>query len=406
MTLGTRGDVQPYLALAKELISLGNKAVICTSESFKNLIENEGVEFCKATLDLMAIASTDDGKAVLENPIKNMKLAIKMSKEIISPRYRQTFDDFYSAATDCDVIVYHPKAFVAVDIAIKLSIPCISMPPVPITYPITEFPCIAISPAKNFGAFFNRLTYSFNSKAESGYINQINDFRTNTLKLTSRKAGQYTYFANDKEIPIIYPISKYLFNDVKSWNNHVTLTGFFFLDTNENLDNDLEIFLSKGKKPISISFSSMPVKNPDDFTKKLHKALKETSNRAVLLVGNSGIDIKNDETIFVVKQAPHTKLFPRSKAVIHHGGAGTTATALLLVPFATDQLFWAQRVYKKGVSLEPFKEADLTWQKLSKAFLSFEDKDIIEKANEMSVKVKKENGLQNAAEFIMSVKCI
>lgn len=148
MTLGTRGDVQPYLALAKKLVSLGNEAVVCTGESFKDLVEAEGVEFRKATLDLMKIAMTDDGKAVLENPVKNIKLAMKMSKEIIKPGYRQTFDDFYLAAKDCDIIVYHPKAFVAVDIAIKLGIPCISMPPIPITYPITEFACIAISPKK------------------------------------------------------------------------------------------------------------------------------------------------------------------------------------------------------------------------------------------------------------------
>lgn len=243
-------------------------------------------------------------------------------------------------------------------------------------------------------------------------MNEINDFRANTLSLPQRKTGQYTYFVNGKEIPIIYPVSKYLFNDVKSWDNHVTLTGFFFLDTKMELDHDLEIFLTKGTKPIVVSFSSMPIKNSYDFIVNLQKALKQTANRAVLLIGNSGIDLKSDDSIFVAKQAPHTKLFPRSIAVIHHGGAGTTAAALLsgipqlIVPFATDQPFWAHRVYKNGVSFNPLKASELTYENLSKAFSRFEDNDILKKATEISLKINEENGLQNAVELIKSIKHI
>lgn len=227
-----------------------------------------------------------------------------------------------------------------------------------------------------------------------------------------RKVGQYTYFINEKEIPIIYPISKHLFKEVKSWDNHVILTGFFFLESNEELDNDLEDFLSKDTKPIVVTFSSMPMNKPHDFIENLYTALKQTSNRAVLLVGNSGIDFKSDDIIFVVKQAPHIKLFPRSKAVVHHGGAGTTATALvsgipqLIVPFATDQPFWAQRVYKSGVSCTPLNVSDLTSENLSKAFIEFDDHKILQKASEICLKIKEENGLQNAAEFIMNMEHI
>lgn len=410
LTLGTRGDVQPYLALAKKFISLGHEAIICTSDSFRNLIEREGVEFKKASLDLMALTETEEGKAVLEQPIKNIKLALKMSKEIINPGYRRTFDDFFESAQGCDVIIYHPKAFVAVDIALKLDIPCVSMPPIPITYPIIEFPCIAISAKKNFGSFINKLTYSFNSKAESGYIKEINDFRMKTLCEKKRKAGQYTYFAEGKEIPIVYPISKHLFNDVTSWNNHVELTGFFFINTDEKLSDSLETFLKKGEKPIVISFSSMPLNNPKEFINKLESALKATNNRAILLVGNSGIVIHGSDNILVEKQAPHTLLFRRSKAVIHHGGAGTTAAALvsgipqLIMPFAVDQPFWAERMYKNGVSLKSIKEVDLTSENLINMFLKFDEKSICEKAKQLGKTIENENGLQNAADLILNLK--
>ncbi|BAK97544.1 glycosyltransferase [Oscillibacter valericigenes Sjm18-20] len=409
MTLGTRGDVQPCLALAKKMTLLGNEAVICTSESFRDFIQGEGILFAKANLDLMAVAATSEGKAVLEAPIKNMALALKISKEVITPGYRATFDDFYEAAKGCDVIVYHPKAFVAADIALKLDIPCVSMPPIPITYPIAEFPCVAVSPKNNYGKFMNKLTYRFNEKAEAGYIKAINDFRAHALGFPKRKVGQFTYAIDGREIPILYPVSKYLFDDVSSWNGHVYLSGFFYLDSKEKLSNRLDSFLGEGEKPIAISFSSMPLKKPQEFIRKLDTALEVTGNRAVLLTGNSGIDFAGNERIFIERQAPHTLLFARSSAVIHHGGAGTTAAALaagipqLLMPFSVDQPFWAQRIYKSGVSPAPIRESSLTGESLAKMFLQFEEQNLREKAMVLGELIRNENGLQNAAEMIQRI---
>ena len=183
LTLGTRGDVQPYLALAKELVRQGHSAVVCTSESFRDLIEAASVEYRRAALDLMHLSSTEEGRRVLESPWKNLRLAWKMTHEIIRPGYRKTFDDFYEAACGCDMIVYHPKAFAVPDIAMHLNIPCISMPPIPTTYPITEFSCLAVFGGRNFGARINRLSYALNAKAEHTYIKEINDFRVRTLGL-------------------------------------------------------------------------------------------------------------------------------------------------------------------------------------------------------------------------------
>ena len=81
LTLGTRGDVQPYLALAKELVRQGHSAVVCTSESFRDLIEAASVEYRRAALDLMHLSSTEEGRRVLESPWKDLRLAWKMTHE-------------------------------------------------------------------------------------------------------------------------------------------------------------------------------------------------------------------------------------------------------------------------------------------------------------------------------------
>lgn len=406
LTLGSRGDVQPYVALAKCLIKHGHQATICTGESFEEFIEINGIHFKRAALDLMSLANTADGKAVLESPLKHPELAMRLFREVVRPAYRKTMDDFYDAAKGSDILVYHPKAFGAVDIAVSLEIPCVSMPPIPITYPITEFPNIAVSFAANFGKAINRMTYMINQKAESSQIKEINDFRKKTLNLPKRKAGSYNLNRSGEEIPTVYPVSPLLFPEVESWNGHVVLPGFFFLHSESSLDSELEAFLCVGKKPIAVTFSSMPLENPDIFIRKLEAALVATNNRAVVLSGNSGIVQPNNERIYITKQAPHDLLFAASKGAIHHGGVGTMAAALcagipqLIIPFSVDQPFWANRLYKLGYAIKPLREKTLTVDDLSSALIEMDNSRIQYMAKKIGEKISLENGVENAVVYL------
>lgn len=405
-TLGSRGDVQPYAALAKCLIKHGHQATICTGESFREFIESNGIRYKKTALDLMALMNTAEGKAVLESPFKQARLAMRLSRDVIRPAYRKTMDDFYDGAKDADILVYHPKAFGAVDIAVSLKIPCVSMPLTPVTYPITEFPNLAVSSTANFGKAINRMTYMVNRKAESMQMKEINDFREKTLGLPKRKAGIYAFDRNGEQLPTVYPLSPLLFPEVKSWNGHVFLPGFFFLHSKIGLDPDLEAFLGNGKKPITVSFSSMPLKDPYGFMEKLDAALTATDNRAVVLSGNSGILNSGKERICAVKQAPHDLLFAKSKGVIHHGGVGTMAAALcagvpqLIIPFAVDQPFWANRMYRLGCSMKPLREKTLTADDLSNALIGMDRSDIRHTAKEMAVKINSEHGVENTESYL------
>lgn len=404
-TLGTRGDVQPYVALAKAAVQQGHRAVICTGESFCDLIQKNGVEFCRTESDLMAFAQTEMGKAILQEPLKNMKLAMRASKEILNPAYRKTLDNFFVGAKDADVILYHPKALGAVDIALHYGIPCVSMPPVPVTYPIEEFPNLALT-KKNLGKQLNRLTYLVNSKAESGQISEINNFREKTLGLPPRRAGVYTYQDGTKEIPTIYPISSTLFPNVKSWDGHVFLPGFFFLDSDEELPADIEAFLSSGKPPIVITFSSMPVKNQAEFIRNLETALHETNNRAILLTGSSGIRLSADSEILAVDAAPHDLLFPRAKGILHHGGVGTMASALrsgvpqAIMPLSADQPFWADHLYRLGYTQKPLSWKNVSVKDFTNLFAAFDETGNQENAIRVGKVIQSENGVMNALRYL------
>lgn len=405
LTLGTRGDVQPYLALAKELNRRGHQSLIATGRSFEHLIEAENVAFYPTELDFMALAQTPEGKAVLNAPLLHLQTAIKLSKEVLNPAYRKTMDDFYRAAQGAAMIIYHPKALGAVDIAVKLGIPAISMPSTPSTYPIADFPCLALTARYNLGAWLNRKSYVLNSKSEVAQIKQINAFRNETLHLPSRKAGAYTYFRGGEEIPIVYPISPTLFKEVKDWNGHVYLPGFFFLETNEVLSRDLVTFLEEGARPLTVTFSSMQLKKPEIFMRKLLSALQELNKRAVILLGNLQLDLPGNDRIFVTKQAPHALLFEKSYAVLHHGGVGTTAAALragipqLIMPCALDQPFWAKRMYQIGCGLEPLSER-ITKEDLISALKNIEEEKLVQQAQLIGQSIQSEKGIENAAEWL------
>ena len=405
MTLGSRGDVQPYVALGKELIKKGHSAIICTGGSFKQFVEENGVEFKETASDLMAIAATPEGKAILEHPLKNFRLALRYSKYVINPAYRKTLDDFYDAAKGADIIIYHPKALGAVDIAVDLGIACVSMPPVPITFPVGEFANLAVT-HKNLGPVLNKLTYKVNEKAESSQINEINDFREKTLGLRKRKAGIYSYTDGQNKIPVIYPISPRLFPDVTSWNRQVFLSGFLYLETNETLSDELKKFLEDGKKPIVVTFSSMPLSEPEKFMHKLVQALKAADERAVILTGNSGITGNSSKDCFFTESCLHLSLFQYATGVVHHGGAGTMAAALKsgipqqIIPFSVDQPFWADRLYKLGYGLKPLKEKNLSTDDLVNSFKMMDDFVIQTKAKEIGEKINVEKGNERIVEYL------
>lgn len=410
LTLGSRGDVQPYVALAKELIKNRHEALVCTGGSFKSFVEENGVTFCEASADLMALLESEEGKKIFNGGHYNVFRMLKYAKEVITPAYRKSMDDFLEASKGADIIVYHPKALGAVDIAEYLNIPCISMPPIPIVYPITEFPNLAISANKNFGPFLNKLSYKASSLGELSYMKHINDFRKKSLHLPKRKAGELAFKVNGKNIPIVYPISPFLFKEVDTWSESVFLSGFFFLDIVESeLDDEMEEFLKSGVRPIVVSFSSMPLKDPKIFKNKLIKALKETGNRAIVLTGTSGMTFENDDNIMAAKKASHRPLFRRAKCIIHHGGVGTMSEALLsgvpqlIMPFTVDQPFWASRLYLKGLTTHPLKEKNLEVYDLVKAFKEMENDKYIRNAEEIKNIIESEKGLENAVKYIERV---
>ncbi len=205
--------------------------------------------------------------------------------------------------------------------------------------------------------------------------------------------------------------SQYLFAQPRQWPSNIHTTGSWIVDTEPNFvpSTELNDFIANGEPPIYIGFGSM--KDTDGLSKTLTliiDALEVTKQRAVVGLGWTKNDYSKPlpANIFLIENVPHTWLFPKIKMVIHHGGAGTTATGLaagkptIIIPHNADQPAWGQRVFELGVGSKPIKKAGLTAEKLANAILFSQKPDIVANAERLGKQMRTEHGVQNAVKII------
>ncbi|KAK6373660.1 hypothetical protein LTS17_008153 [Exophiala oligosperma] len=192
------------------------------------------------------------------------------------------------------------------------------------------------------------------------------------------------------------------------WGEHISVAGYFLQDnenTSFNPPTSLCEFLAAGKPPIYIGFGSIVVDNPEILTELVLGAVKLTGVRALISKGWLGLGEGQSSTknVFYVGDVPHSWLFERVSAVVHHGGAGTTAASLragkpsVVVPFFGDQYFWGKVVYTAGCGPRPIPFLHLTAEKLASQIQEALEAVIIRKAAEIGATVQTENGCDNGA---------
>ena len=174
---------------------------------------------------------------------------------------------------------------------------------------------------------------------------------------------------------------------------------------------ELAAFLANGTPPVYVGFGSMSSRNPQRLTHIVIDAIKQTGIRAILATGWGGL-IASDlpDSIHIIKQVPHHWLFPKCSAVVHHGGAGTTAAGLragrptVICPFAFDQPYWGQRVFDLGVGSKPLRQSKLTATKLANAIVQVtQDASIRQNAQRLGERLQNEDGPGNAVTVIESI---
>jgi sterol 3beta-glucosyltransferase len=205
--------------------------------------------------------------------------------------------------------------------------------------------------------------------------------------------------------------SNLFFNQSKNWQSNIHTTGNWFVEKEPNFIPSIELtnFIDNGEQPIYIGFGS--IKELDTFKTTLSiikKALEITKQRAVVGLGWSKLTFNESipNNIFLIESIPHSWLFPKMKTVIHHGGAGTTATGLragkptIIIPHNADQPAWGQRIFELGVGSKPINKTNLTADNLASAIYFTQQQNIILNADKLGQELRKENGVTNAVKII------
>jgi UDP:flavonoid glycosyltransferase YjiC (YdhE family) len=214
--------------------------------------------------------------------------------------------------------------------------------------------------------------------------------------------------------PTLYGFSPSVISKPSDWQN-TYVTGYWFLDAAPDWTppSGLVDFLQAGPPPVYIGFGSMGNRNPEETADLVLQALAKTGQRAILLTGWSGMRKENlPDNAYLIDSVPHAWLFPRVAAVVHHGGAGTTAAGLragvptVIVPFFGDQGFWGQRVAALGVGTEPIPRKQLTAERLAQAIqTAVSDRAMRQRAAALGAKIRAEDGIASAVAVIQEIDC-
>lgn len=354
-TFGTRGDVDPYVALASRLQREGHAVTLSAPGVYREDLERRGIRF-----EPMGDAMHDEMRALMADsrgPVEAATLARRMSQAM-----RRSLSEQWTVAQKVDptVIVSHPKALAGVHIAERLGIPFVASLPLPFLTPTRDFAIPFV--ARRFPGPVNHLSYQFNRFTALAYGGMINRFRTQTLGMR-RTSRMSDYLHRDGErVPVLYPFSPHVVPPPADYPDSAHITGYWFPEN----DSDewtpppaLREFLEAGPA-IYIGFGSMGFGKPSaERSKTVLEAVRHAGVRAVVAKGWGGLDDISDPRIHVIDEAPHRWLFPRVAAVVHHGGAGTTAAGLragrpsLICPVLGDQPFWGSRVHALGAGPRP-----------------------------------------------------
>lgn len=408
LTLGSRGDVQPYIALGVEIKKLGQCVRIVTFENFSEFVTTHDLEFYPISGDVSKIASSEEVRGAMQadNPLKVL-LSFNTLKTLASELQK----DIYEACQGSDIIVYHPGPSIAYFIAQHLNVPSVLASPFPMT-PTREYPALIFYDKPSLGKNSNYLTHKIFEQimwtASKGPIKQFWKQKFGRVPENfSPPFGRQTTHSH----PTIVSCSNYVFPTATDFPAHVHHTGYWFLDEDHwTPPSDLLNFINKGAPPVYVGFGSLgDVKAAEQTTRTVIEALKLSGQRGVLATGWSGMYKVDDlpEDIFVLESAPHTWLFPRMVAVVHHGGAGTTAAGLragvpsVIVPFSNDQFAWGRRVHELGVGAKPIPRKKLTSEKLADAIRFALSDEIKNAAKELGRKIQSENGAESAARVVV-----
>jgi UDP:flavonoid glycosyltransferase YjiC (YdhE family) len=410
---GGNGDVLPMLALAKGLRAAGHDLTACMPGRYEAAAKERGLRFLPLgpdpdrmldAPDLQSALSSTSGIAALRSI---GRLSNIMAKEWIAGSL--------PATEKADLIMggLVPGFFIGPSLSEKSGAPFLLCSLLPLT-PTRFNPTFALFLVRDLGPFLNRLTHiSTIHLLWNVLLPAVNRARSELLRLppAPRRGWFLSHLAQSK--PVLYGFSRHVIPPPADWEPSSHVTGYWFLDPPSEYTPpaDLAAFLDAGPPPVVIGFGSMTGRRSEEWLRISLEALRLSTRRGIILAGTAPVEeIGRSNDVFITDFVPHTWLYGRVAAAVHHGGAGTTAASLragipaVVVPHNFDQPFWGDRVARLGAGPPPILRRNLTAENLASAVgRVLTDESIRRRAAALGELIRAEDGVAEAVKFIGSL---
>ncbi len=403
LTYGTRGDVQPFVALALGLQRAGHAVRLAAPQRFAALASMHHVPFAPLPGDPEELSRRI-------NDAREPFTAIRSVANYIFSIAGEVARAAFAACEDADLIV-HSYLFTTGghSLARRKGIPDVSVQLMPMFAPTHAFPCPAMPelPAGPLSYFSHQLmTWVFWHGGNFGY--------SQLRRRYADVAGLQLHWPFDARepnpTPLIFAYSPTVLPCPADWSaSHIHVAGYLFLEAPADYEPpvDLAEFLRGGDAPVCVTFGSMVNRDARRVHEAVRAALRQTGQRAVIVRGwrGTGLEQPADDVLYV-DAMPYDWLFPRCKTIIHHGGAGTTAAALragvpsVVMPHGADQAFWGHRMASLGASADPIPVRKQSVERLVRALIEAEQPRLRQGTLAASQRICAEDGVSECVRVI------
>jgi UDP:flavonoid glycosyltransferase YjiC (YdhE family) len=401
---GTTGDVYPVLALSERLLERGHQVRVCALTLYKDKILEIGAEFCEIGIefDLEEFHAAMDAIIPKRDPLAMLRFIVE---EGIVRRGEKWYQDCLAAMKGSDLVICHSIDIPAQEAAISNGIPWITVTYCPATIKCLDF---APYPFPNWGRVFNAIVWKVAQlRLKSSVDALFNQFIISVggqPRTSLMLEGMYSPHLN------LIAASPALCSPADFPPNH-RFTGVWHLASpSYTPPSELVAFLEAGPPPVIITFGSMGGSNGRETTDLLIDAVRKTNQRAIIQSGWGQLGTEDAlSDIFCTEYVPHQWLFPKGSCVVHHGGAGTTASVCrakvpsVVVAHHADQPYWGKRLSDLGVAPKHLYRRNLTAERLAKRIQQvLETSDMTARAKVLGKKIEAEDGLTVAVEMVES----
>lgn len=362
-TVGSRGDVQPMLALAKEFVARGHVPLIAAPPNFETWVRSLGFEFAPLGLDMQVFLS-ENRDILTGKPLKMLQEMSRYFNEQIPLQAQQ----LKAACDKADAVIYGGLAFAAPTVADHLRLPVLGVLYTTCLLPSSQHPPVSI-PWHGLPNWMNDLLWRANRLfSDSLRLKTFNTMRASFGLPPVDHLMEHLF----QDHPLVIAADEVLFPPDPLWKGLYPYANFIFFDDPEPLDPELDAWLADGEPPVFVGFGSMSGQGTDRIEGMIVDAVSATGRRCIVGAGWAGLGAGSLPTGWrVVREAPHALLFPRTAVVVHHGGSGTTAQALragvpqVLLPLILDQYHHAHRLHLAGIAPRPVPMQKITANELA-----------------------------------------